>query len=92
MRLTALDVADSIGTASKSDDLVGKPCILVDQSAQLTNPDARIMFTESSSGPLLSDLAISMRGIVTGDRDRWIETVLGTWDNLNRLEVSPEHS
>jgi hypothetical protein len=45
---------------------------LVSQTSQLKNPDARIAFDEVNQETLLVNRAISMRGIVSGDRDLWM--------------------
>lgn len=47
--------------------------IKVSQKAQLGNPDARIALDEhENSFDLLGEYAISMRGIVSGDGDKWM--------------------
>ena len=58
------------------------------QRAQLSNPDARVVFEGLSGSRLLSSYAISMRGIVAGDIDLWIRcfwevhTVTDRWKHL----------
>ena len=42
------------------------------QSGMKKNPDARITTDAPSTKPLLAEHAICMRGIVTGDIDRWV--------------------
>ncbi|OQA03647.1 MAG: N-6 DNA Methylase [Planctomycetes bacterium ADurb.Bin401] len=45
---------------------------LVNQERQLNNPDGRIITDEISSAKLLEKYAISKRGIVNGDYDKWL--------------------
>ncbi len=66
------DVADEAEPLGKSHLLVAKPLDVVLQSSQLNNPDARLVFAETGRSELLENHAISMRGIVSGDRDFWV--------------------
>ncbi|NLF73011.1 MAG: SAM-dependent DNA methyltransferase [Candidatus Anammoximicrobium sp.] len=76
-KIAGIDVTNDKSPAPKAESLSGKSMGLVDQRIQLKNPDARIGFQEASSLPLLSEFAISMRGIVTGDGDKWYR---GMWE------------
>ncbi|MGC9261094.1 MAG: Eco57I restriction-modification methylase domain-containing protein, partial [Phycisphaerae bacterium] len=44
---------------------------VVSQAGQLENPDARIAFGQAAGPKLLSEYAISMRGVVCGDTEYW---------------------
>lgn len=46
--------------------------LLFNQLKQLKNPDSRIQFEINEDKPIFSNYAICMRGIVTGDSDKWI--------------------
>lgn len=67
----AIDVADERDPKAKGSALAGQSLMQVAQSEQLRNPDSRISFETRTKTPLLSAAAISMRGIVSGDGDRW---------------------
>ncbi|MEI6519803.1 MAG: N-6 DNA methylase [bacterium] len=41
------------------------------QYKQLQNPDSRVTLEDRDEGSVLSEYAISMRGIVSGENDRW---------------------
>jgi hypothetical protein len=69
---TALDVAGLKDSAQKREGLQSFSCVSIGQAAQLSNPDARIIFGQSTDETLLNKFAISMRGIVSGDGDRWM--------------------
>ncbi|MBY0147754.1 Eco57I restriction-modification methylase domain-containing protein [Neobacillus niacini] len=60
---TAFDKAESLKTIEISE---------VEQTNQLQNPDARILLANNERGTLFSEFAISMRGIVSGDNDKWV--------------------
>jgi hypothetical protein len=67
----AVDVADERDPSSKGAGLLGQSILKATQADQLRNPDFRISFGLQSKTPRLSAAAISMRGIVSGDGDRW---------------------
>ncbi|ELA7195398.1 N-6 DNA methylase [Vibrio parahaemolyticus] len=68
--------------------------VRVGQSSQLLNPDAVITLENTNSClPLLSDYAICMRGIVSGDTDKWIKSFWEVQDRKYRfLQSSPEEA
>jgi hypothetical protein len=72
-QLSAID-ASSPKTAGEKAELLRKGKVLeIGQKEQLGNPDARIALDEpSSSSHLLGKYAISMRGIVSGDTEKWV--------------------
>jgi Eco57I restriction-modification methylase len=59
--------------AEKAELLCTGEVVSVKQAEQLMNPDARIAFGQNDEGALLAQYAISMRGIVSGDGDRWMK-------------------
>jgi hypothetical protein len=69
--MSTFDVSEERDPTSKALSLRGQACRRVSQSQQVANPDSRISFELRSDVPLLSAAAISMRGIVSGDGDRW---------------------
>jgi len=70
--LAGLDVSAAKTPADKAQRLQSDEAVFVSQAGQLGNPDGRIAFSESQKGKLLSNFAISMRGIVSGDGDHWL--------------------
>ena len=80
----AIDVADERDPNSKSAELLGQSILKSPQDDQLRNPDFRISFGLQSKIPLLSAAAISMRGIVSGDGDRWFRQF---WELPNMSSV-----
>ncbi len=69
----ALDVSDFPSPQEKAEALMTQHVLRLFQSSQRKNPDSAIVFEESIRDlPLLSDFAICMRGIVSGDSDKWI--------------------
>lgn len=71
--LRGLDVSTSKTPEEKATRLEADAVIEVGQLGQLLNPDARIALDESTGEvSLLGRYAISMRGIVSGDGDKWI--------------------
>jgi hypothetical protein len=69
----AFDAVESGPTAEVAVQAYGAVS-LVAQARQLKNPDARVSLSLLSAGCNIADLAIAMRGIVSGDGDRWIRT------------------
>ncbi|WP_028829863.1 Eco57I restriction-modification methylase domain-containing protein [Proteocatella sphenisci] len=57
--------------SDKSEGLLKEPMSLCNQYDQLQNPDGRILIEYSNSFDTLDSLAISKRGIVNGDNERW---------------------
>lgn len=70
-KLIALDASDAKNTQEKSEVIANSELIELDQLRQLENPDARIIFKDTDQTELLSNRAISMRGIVSGDNEKW---------------------
>jgi len=69
-----IDATEGKGPEEKQRLLGQSPLGSTIQVAQLKNQDARLSFgTEAGSKPLLGKYAISMRGIVSGDGDRWMQ-------------------
>jgi hypothetical protein len=56
----------------KADYLHINQGFLFNQLKQLKNPDSRIQFEINEEKPILSNYTICMRGVVTGDSDKWI--------------------
>ena len=71
--IRGMDVSSPRAITGKVAALVTSEIKSVEQSAQLDNPDAAIVIdsSECNLSPL-SSFAISMRGIVSGDGDKWI--------------------
>jgi len=68
----AIDVSSFTKLAEKETNLrINEGCI-INQTKQLSNPDYRIISTELEKKPILAKYAISMRGVVSGDGDKWI--------------------
>ena len=60
---------------------------------QLENPDSIITFEKASNLNLLGKYAISMRGIVSGDTDKWIKKYWEIKDKKYRyLQSTPSHT
>ncbi|MEG3054839.1 MAG: hypothetical protein RQM90_01205 [Methanoculleus sp.] len=70
--LCGLDVSEERDAAAKARSLLDAEIICVGQAGQLENPDARISFEEGIRTTPLSTHAICMRGVVSGDSDKWI--------------------
>jgi len=66
-----LDANDAPNPASKAEVLVGGEARRIMQASQIRNPDSRIGVAEATGGGLLAKYAISKRGIVSGDSDKW---------------------
>ena len=66
-----IDVTGHTVPAGKSALLRDAPVAEEDQYKQLRNPDCRFIFGGQSKGKLVSTIAHTPRGIVTGDRDKW---------------------
>ncbi len=71
--LRGLDASASKAPEEKAEFLRGHDVSEASQLGQLSNPDGRIALDESDAEvTLLGRYAISMRGIVSGDGDKWI--------------------
>lgn len=71
-RLAGIDAATPSDTIEKAMLLCQGEVKQVLQVRQLDNPDARITLDAGKSGRTLANYAISMRGIVSGDNDKWV--------------------
>lgn len=86
-----IDVSTEKNYCEKQKQISINPILYIDQSKQLTNPDQRISLDEYVDCELMSKYAISMRGIVSGDNDKWerrfweIELVSGGWRLLHTV-------
>ena len=69
---SSLDVSSLPSAREKADFLTVTRPLSVLQYSQLDNPDARITSIEVSQHSVLAKFAMSMRGIVSGDNDRWV--------------------
>ncbi len=69
---TGLDASELKTVSAKNTHLRKAPLEIIDQRQQLRNPDARILIGATTKAPLLSEYALSPRGIVTGDNERWV--------------------
>jgi hypothetical protein len=67
-----LDVSEKDSVDSKSDELGRQDFEKSKQSSLSSNPDSRIIITQRSDGDPLDDFAISKRGVVNGDNERWL--------------------
>ncbi|WP_300437113.1 DNA methyltransferase [Zoogloea sp.] len=71
--LVGLDASSATDVLEKRIALSDGPLCLSGQLRQLSNPDGRISISEEQGHvSLLGEFAISMRGIVSGDGERWI--------------------
>jgi len=80
--IRGLDVSGLRKAAEKALGILTVKVMEVSQTGQLKNPDARVASEESSEVALslLSRRSISMRGIVSGDGDRWYRFF---WEVIN---------
>ena len=93
--ITCYDASSPLSPVEKSDLLKSSEPIFLNQQQQLANPDARIVLTAFSNENLLQLHAISMRGIVSGDGDRWMRCfweVKGLHDAWRTLQSTVEKS
>lgn len=67
-----VDVSNESSARQKAEGLVVKMLLPLDQSAQLRNPDARILFEAYVDSALLINYARSFQGIKTGDDPRFV--------------------
>ncbi len=90
--IACIDAVDERTADQKKTALYKSPISLVSQGAQLNNPDSRLTLEKRrDSGELLSFRAISMRGIVSGDTDKWVKKFWEVQsDNWRFLQSTPE--
>ncbi|WP_392383968.1 Eco57I restriction-modification methylase domain-containing protein [Marinomonas primoryensis] len=73
-RIQRIDVSASRNATEKALLLVTDEVKSVEQAKQLENPDFAIVLDDTDrSIKLLSEFAISMRGIVSGDGEKWVK-------------------
>ena len=86
--ISAIDVSESKRPAEKDQSLHIGSLNQIEQQKQLANPDARVYISAepATSKNLLGKNAISKRGIVNGDVDKWIryfwEIIDNTWEKV----------
>jgi hypothetical protein len=82
---------DAKGTVNKSNSLKRKKLSLIKQENLFKNEDSRLLFSMGMSDcKPLSDYAICMRGIVTGDTDKWVKKYWEVLDSKFKfLQSSP---
>jgi N-6 DNA Methylase len=68
----AVDVSLARSPVAKAKALGLEPMTQVTQESQLANPDARITFQVTASGPKLGRFAESLTGVQTGDAPRFL--------------------
>ena len=71
--VAGLDVTEGVSPTDKAAMLGGTidtPIVLIPQSSQLENPDARVTFTVST-GTLLGKYATATQGLTSGDNERF---------------------
>ena len=66
-----LDVSEATAVGTKARDLEIRTTLRLSQSAQMGNPDARLLLHEQSTGLLLKRIADSRYGLRTGDLERF---------------------
>lgn len=94
--LCGMDAGGPKGAAEKAALLRAGNLVSANQWRQLGNPDARIVLDSGDEGAeLLGKYAISMRGIVSGDGDRWTRCyweVSGAGSRWQFLQSVPERT
>lgn len=70
--VSAIDASEPRQPHKKAELLRGGEIKQIEQAKQLENPDARVVFEEVAESAVLAKFAISMRGIVSGDNDKWV--------------------
>ena len=75
-----LDVSAFRAPHEKAAALQTQPVQTVSQKKQLENPDARITLEEGVDISPLERYSLSMRGIVAGDKDKWVRFY---WENYS---------
>ena len=71
--ITGFDVSNSPSASAKDEALKTIDMVSINQLHQLTNPEAKIVFTKESLAEenLLSNFVFAPQGIITGDADKW---------------------
>ena len=92
-----IDVSEPKSAREKASLLIESDIVAVEQARQLDNPDARVVLGSGSSAIELSQYAFSMRGIVSGDSDKWIRKFWelnwphNRWRNLHSTPMFRSH-
>ncbi|MFM1685443.1 Eco57I restriction-modification methylase domain-containing protein [Aeromonas salmonicida] len=90
--LRGVDVSASKSAIEKSNGCINSEILSIEQSEQNKNPDCAITIEgKLGSLPKLSNFAICMRGIVSGDTDKWIKKYWekATLGNFRFLQSTP---
>lgn len=90
--LRGVDVSSSKSAVEKSNGCINSEILSIEQSEQNKNPDCAITIEgKLGSLPKLSNFAICMRGIVSGDTDKWIKKYWekATLGNFRFLQSTP---
>ncbi|MEZ6930967.1 Eco57I restriction-modification methylase domain-containing protein [Aeromonas sp. S16(2024)] len=90
--LRGVDVSASKSAVEKSNGCINSEILSIEQSEQNKNPDCAITIEgKLGSLPKLSNFAICMRGIVSGDTDKWIKKYWekATLGNFRFLQSTP---
>jgi hypothetical protein len=69
--IRGVDVSELRTVGEKAEQLPHIVIKNMGQIRQLKNPDARVAIEDMEKGVIFSEYAISMRGIVSGDNDKW---------------------
>jgi hypothetical protein len=78
-----LDVSQEIGTARKSEGLVHHSLVKINIAAISEANDYVVRLTENQScSDSLTDYSISMRGVVSGDNDKWMRKFFEIVDRI----------
>ena len=77
----ALDCTEHANPERKSHALVFEAPLLVKQKEQLSSPDSRITFHSHSAGALMGDYAEAVKGLTTGDSNRFVQNF---WEQPRR--------
>ncbi|EMF8784108.1 SAM-dependent DNA methyltransferase [Vibrio vulnificus] len=87
----ALTCEGDIGSKNKSDAIRNRLPVTIKQQLVVENEDSRILFSNSENRHKpLSEFAICMRGIVSGDTDKWIKKYWEVNDSkFKYLQSSP---
>ena len=72
LKMYGLDVSQCYSVSEKAARLRDSEINRFEQMRQLANPDATVLLTKMEDLPLLNCYTHSMRGIVSGDSEKWI--------------------
>lgn len=74
-QISMLDTTEGGSPSDKAAEIAHGAVLQHDQAEQLKNPDARVLFSKGTAGPLLQDYVTVPQGIKTGDDARWSRVV-----------------